>query len=81
MNSHVWHQLGQVLGVPTELLEMLKGYSQEECMIEVGDYWLRNHPDQPTWKEVTDAVESIKDHKQANGIMGIYDQINANDDD
>ena len=52
MDTTMWYELGLEIGVPSEFLEQLKGYPDNQCLIEVADYWLRNHPDKPTWSEI-----------------------------
>ena len=73
MNTQLWYQFGLILGVPKDFLDKLKGYPEEDCIVELTDYWLRNHPDQPTWQEVADVVEKIQSYARANGFVGIYD--------
>ena len=51
MPNYGIYQFGMAIGVPTDVLEMLKGYDEEKCMIELADYWLRNHHDKPTYME------------------------------
>ena len=68
-----WYALGTAIGIPTEFLDSLKSYPDQECMVEMLDYWLRHHPDQPTWKEIADAVEDIHDYNLAKSIKGVYD--------
>ena len=48
------------LGVPKDILEQLKRYPEIERVIELADYWLRNHPTTPTWSEISDTLEIIK---------------------
>ena len=66
--------LGTALGIPTEFLDSLKSYNylDQDCMVEMLDYWLRNHPDQPTWKEIADAIEDIHDYLLAKSIKAVY---------
>ena len=63
LRSHVdaklWYQFGMAIGIPTDVLETFKGYDQEECMIELADYWLRNHPAKPTWSEICNAAKKF----------------------
>ena len=59
INTKLWYQFGQEIGVPTEFLEQIKAYPDDQCMIEVSDHWLRNHPDKPTWQEVEDAITNV----------------------
>ena len=59
MNIKLWYQFGLKIGVPSEFLEQLKPYPESECIIEVADHWLRNHPDKPTWQEVEDAMTNV----------------------
>lgn len=54
-----WYQFGSALGVPKKILDQLTDYSEEDCLVELLDYWLKNHPQQPTWKEITDAQNKI----------------------
>ena len=70
-----WFALGTALGIPTEFLDSLKSYNypDQDCMVEMLDYWLRNHPDQPTWKEIADAIEDIHDYLLAKSIKAVYD--------
>ena len=68
-----WYPLGMAIGIPTEFLDNLKGYPDHECMVEMLDYWFRHHPDQPTWKEIADAIEDIHDYLLAKSIKGVYD--------
>ena len=57
----LWYQFGLELGVPPDFLEGLQGYpDHNECMIEVADYWLRNHPDKPTWNKVEDSLRKFE---------------------
>ena len=60
-----WYHFGLAIRVPKEFLESLKGYSEEHCLIELLDYWLRCHPGQPTWKELADAVDEINRYQPA----------------
>ena len=58
-----WYCLGLAMGsgVPEKFLEQLKDcYPENQSLIEVLDYWLRNHPGQPTWQEINDAQEKVK---------------------
>ena len=68
-----WYQIGIALGIPLVFLRKLEGYPNEDCMVEIIDYWLRNHPDQPTWKEIADAIEDIRDYELAKSIKGMYE--------
>ena len=67
-----WYQFGMAIGVPKEVLLELFGYSEEDCLIEILDYWLKNHSDQPTWKELADGLEDIQDYELAKSIMKVY---------
>ena len=72
--STQWFQFGLAIGIPKEVLEQLRGYPIEQCLIELLDYWLRYHPDRPTWKELADAIEDIQDYELANSILRVYDK-------
>lgn len=62
------------MGHPKEMLGQLSDYSNEDCLVEILDYWLKHHPDQPTWKEVADALEEMQDYELAESILQIYDK-------
>ena len=57
MNYKLWYTFGLELGVPVKLLHSLTRYPESECMVEVVDYWLRNHHAKPTWSELENAIE------------------------
>ena len=67
-----WYELGQALGVPVKVMETFKGHPSDQCMIETLDYWLRNHPDQPTWREVTQALDAIGFSELSREIAQVY---------
>ena len=67
-----WYQFGLTIGVPKEALSQLVGYDEEDCLVEILDYWLKNHPDQPTWKELADAMEDLRDYELATSILKVY---------
>jgi hypothetical protein len=54
-----WYQFGLALGVPKEILNQLTDYSEEDSLVELLDYWLKHHPNQPTWQEVSNAQDKI----------------------
>ena len=39
-------------------MNQLEDYSEKDALIEVLDYWLKNHSDQPTWKDIEDALKN-----------------------
>lgn len=57
--SSKWYHFGIALGVPKKILDQLTDYSKEDSLVEVLDYWLTHHPQQPTWKEISDAQNKI----------------------
>ena len=59
-----WIEFGQALGVPKKILDQLTDYSEEDGLVEVLDYWLTHHPNQPTWQEVSDAQDKINVYKK-----------------
>ena len=68
----MWYQLGEALGIEKKVLKKFTTCSPEESIIEVLDYWLRNHPGKPTWKEVAVALREIHLHRSASRIEMIY---------
>ena len=69
----MWYQLGEALGIEKKILDKFTSCSPEEAIIEMLDYWLRNHTGKPTWKEVADALRKIHLHESASGIEMIYE--------
>lgn len=59
------------LGVPVNFLETLIGYPDDDCLVEVLDNWLRNHPDKPTWDEIEKALRKFGDATQDNSPYDI----------
>ena len=43
-----------------DVLEGFNLYSEDDCLVEVLDHWLKNHPGKPTWQQITDAQRKIK---------------------
>ena len=58
-----WYRFGVSLGVPSNVLEKFvkdsEKYSEEKALIEVLKYWLKNHPTEPTWRDVASALRDI----------------------
>ena len=68
-----WYQFGQVIGVPEDILQHLQDYTVEESLVEMLDYWLRHHPNQPTWNEIAHAVSEVGLYQLAENIMQVYE--------
>ena len=67
-----WFKFGLALGVAEEVLNKYLGYPSEECIVEMLDYWLRNHGSKPTWKEVAKALKDIGLLQLAEDILKVY---------
>ena len=53
-----WHKFGLAISIPDDILEQLKDYPNEDALVEILDYWLKNHPfSQPTWQDVAIALK------------------------
>ena len=52
-----WYQFGLALGVDKEVLNKYSTCPQEESIVELADYWLRNSPTKPTWRDVHEALK------------------------
>ena len=63
MNSKLWYQFGMELGVPVDFLEALIGHPEDECMVELLDLWLRDHPGKPTWEEIEQVLHKLGEPK------------------
>lgn len=68
-----WYQFGVIVGIRKEVLDYYaRKCSPEECMVEMLDYWLRNHKEQLTWREVARAVKAISLQQLASDIETVY---------
>ena len=58
-----WYKFGAALGLPSNVLENFvkdsEKYSEEKALKKVLEYWLKNHPTQPSWQEVANALRDI----------------------
>lgn len=54
-----WYEFGVAIKIPISFLNQLIDQPEENRLIELLDYWLRHHPDQPTWQEIMDARNKI----------------------
>ena len=69
-----WYQFGTIVGIDKDTLKKYSKYSPDECIIEVLDYWLRNHHDgKPTWRDVAVVLKEIKLDKLAENILKVYE--------
>ena len=71
IDTKSWYQFGMAIGVPKDILEQLKHYPEVERMIELADYWLRNHPTKPSWSDIRDAIKSIKPANEDREIYSV----------
>ena len=71
-----WYQFGEAVGVDKETLDKYTEYPDDQCIIEVLDFWLRNHTGQPTWREVADVLRGINLQQLASDIENVYETGN-----
>ena len=68
-----WYQFGEAVGVDKETLNKYREYSDSQCIIEVLDFWLRNHTGQPAWREVAEILRGIGLQRLASDIESVYE--------
>ena len=55
-----WYEFGRAVGIKKEILDSCASKcAPEKCIIEILDYWLRNHVGEATWREVSQALKLI----------------------
>ena len=56
-----WYQFGEAAEIEKEVLDSYaKSCPPEDCIIEMFDYWLRNHDaGQLTWRDVAQVLRAI----------------------
>ena len=62
-----WHEFGVAVGVPQYLLDQYSNYPAGERLIQVFNYWLKNHH-HPTWRDVAELLHDIELHELADSI-------------
>ena len=68
-----WYQFGEVVGIEKEVLDYFASKCPpDECIVEILDFWLRNHKEQVTWKDVARALKAINLQQLALDIESIY---------
>ena len=50
-------------------MKQLADYSEKDALVELLDYWLKNHPGRPTWEEVDVALKTINCTSVTNGFV------------
>ena len=69
-----WYQFGEAAGIEKEVLDnYAKSCPPEDCIIEILDYWLRNHQaGQLTWRDVARVLRAIGLRQLAGDIESVY---------
>lgn len=67
-----WYQFGMAVGIDKDILNKYSDCSEEECLVEVMDYWFKNHQTKPTWRAVAEALKKIDLHLLAGNILNVY---------
>ena len=52
-----WYQLGIAVGISEEMLDECSNRTPEEAVVEVLDYWIRNH--KPSWEDVAETLNEV----------------------
>ena len=61
------------MGIEREILDYFTSKcSPDECLVEMLDYWLRNHKEQLTWREVARALKAIDLQQLSSDIENVY---------
>jgi hypothetical protein len=68
-----WYQFGEALGIEKNILDKYVSYPSDQNIIEVCDYWLRNHTGQPSWNEVAAALKQIGFQQLGYDIERVYE--------
>ena len=68
-----WFQFGQVVGIAKHILDEYSKYTDEQCIVEVLDYWLKNSLCTPTWRNVAEALKEIELYDLAESILKVYE--------
>ena len=72
--SSCWYQFGLAMQLEKEILDTIaKTCSATECIVEMLDFWLKNHIGKPSWREVVGALKAIDCMKLALDIEKVYD--------
>lgn len=66
-----WKQFAEAVGL-SNIIKELSQYSEDECIVEVFDQWLKSHPTKPTWRNVADILKDIGLQQLSNDIMKVY---------
>lgn len=68
-----WQKFGRIIGVPNDMIVKCSKYPPDQCMIEILDYWLRQHNDAPlTWRDVAQALRQINLSQLSETILETY---------
>ena len=54
-------------------MDAYSSHPDEECLVEVLDYWLRNHTSKPSWKEIASALKEIELDDLAETMLKSYE--------
>ena len=61
------------MGIEKEVLDYFASKCPaDECIVEILDFWLRNHKEQVTWKDVARALKAINLQQLTLDIESIY---------
>ncbi|MCG8626123.1 MAG: hypothetical protein MJE68_29510 [Proteobacteria bacterium] len=61
-----WYQLGRAVGISEEMLDECSNRSPQEAVVEVLDYWIRNH--NPSWEDVSEMLNEVGLRELANSF-------------
>ena len=56
-----WYELGITVGISEEMLDDCSNRTPQEAVVEVLDYWIRNH--NPLWEDVAETLNEIGVHE------------------
>ena len=79
--SPKWRQFGFAVRVPVETLNELTSYQEEQRLSEIAGYWMKQHQDRLTWREVARIMKEIDLNDLAEEILndsiGIHNIIHC----
>ena len=62
-----WYELGITVSISEEMLDKCSNHSPREAVVEVLDYWIRNH--NPSWEDIAEALNKIGLHEVTSSLF------------